>query len=477
MATITKNKELKTEADALHFVSQYNNNLENVPVALMTEKVCKTAFKQNPYSRTYLFIPEKHRTFAMCLQAASDYGAETKDFAEGQLQPEWGISVSAFVQLKKKGTLPHFQKKAPQDVIDVCYIKAFHESAGVIRTMSDKLINKLMKNPLNVSKVVRHTIDTGSFSSSRRWVGGELIKFIPEKFITNAVIEQIQEELESQATKGNSGYFFEVNSKYITNELYELMLEKSPTSLENIPEDRITESMCDIAVKKDGRALEYVPEELKENFFVDVVKSGKGLDTIPEDKRTDRLCTLAVEQNAKQFEYVPQDKKSYALSLLAVDSDAQMIEFVPTELVDDEMMIRLIISIFRKNYEYDFSLTGLIDYRKERGQTEPVLTMVLNSFFEEGLMDYEKKEKLQELMHEVIKRDAKLYFALLNYSGAYENESFNNRVNAHRFHEYFQGVPTFEHAVTAARTDVEVVSGFEQYIQARVWNEFLKNNK
>jgi hypothetical protein len=364
------------------------------------------------------------------------------------------------------------RKEAPQDVIDACYIKAFSENASVIRTMPEHLIPKLLKNPLNVGKVVRYKTHVDSYTRRNPWTGSELIKLIPEQFITDSIIEDIQSELKDVAQIGSSGYFFNVDEKYVTNELYLTLLEKSPTSLEYIPEDRITEEMCDVAVKKDGRALKYVPEDLQSKFYVDVVKSGKGLDTIPEDKRTDRLCTLAVEQNAEQFEFVPEDKKSYAISLSAVDKDAQMIEFVPTELLDDEMMIRLIISIFRKNYEYDFSLTGRIDYRKERGQTEPVLTMVFNSFFGD-ILSYEKRDKLQELMHEVIKRDATLYFALLNYSGQDED----NRNNAHKFHSYFQGVPSFEHAVTAARTDIETVTGFKQHIQARVWNEFLENNK
>jgi hypothetical protein len=471
MATIEKLK-ITSEAQALKMVRSNPNCFEKIPVKFMTKKVCEEAFKLAPWERTYAYIPEKHRTFRMFFRAMPSHGKEVREFAECQLEERWGVSVSAVTALKKKGTLPHFKKNAPQDVIDVCYIKAFNEDASVIRTMPKHLIIRILKNPLNVSKVVRHTTYTGSFSRSSRWTGSELIKLIPEQFITGSVIEDIQDELKDAAERGNSGYFLDVDEKYVTEELYLTLLEKSPTSLESIPEFRITEDMCDVAVKKDGRALKYVPEQWKSKFYIDVVKSGKGLDTIPEEDRTDRLCTLAVEQNAEQFEYIPQDKKSYALSLAAVDKDAQMIEFVPTELIDEEIMIRLIVSIFRNNYEYDFSLTGLIDYRKERGQTEPVLTMVFNSFFGD-ITGHNRTKALRELMHEVIKREAKLYFALLNYSG----EDEDNRKNVHRFHEYFQAVPQFEHAVTAARTDIEVVSGFKQDVQARVWRAFLENNK
>jgi hypothetical protein len=468
-----KNDKLTNEAEALHFVSQFNNDLAEVPTKLMTKKVCDAAFKMNPYSRTYVWIPEKHRTFAMCLKAAPDYGAETKDFANGQLQSEWGISVSAFVALKKKGKLPNLKKVTDPEIILVCYKKAFASEAAVIKSMPQNLISKIV-NVANINALINATRDNGSFSRRNTWIGDELIKYAPKKLMTDGKIKTFEERFISE-TKNSHVSIQDIPDEYITDEMLEAYVEKSPTSLEYIPEDRLTKNMCDIAVKKDGRAIKAVPQEWRGDFYNDVVKTGKGLDSIPEEDRSDRLCTLAVETEASEYQHVPQDKKSYALSLAAVDNDAQMIEFVPTELVDDEMMIRLMISIFRKNYEYDFSLTGLIDYRKERGQTEPVLTMVFNAFFGDA-RSYEKRDKLKELAHEVIKRDAKLYFALLNYSGQ-EDDRFNGRENASKFHSYFQGVPDFDHAVTAARTDIETVTGFKQHIQAKVWREFLENNK
>jgi hypothetical protein len=476
MATREKNKTIKSEKDALDFVKDFQNDLQDVPTKFMTKKVCDLAFKVQPYSRTYVWIPQQHRTFAQCLAACSEYGAETKDFAEGQLQEEWGISVSAFVQLKKKGKLPHFKKNTPQEVIDVCYKKAFAENPGVITSMPKHLIPKILKNPLNVKSIINHSVKAGSFSYSYNWAGHKLIQYIPEKFMTKAAVEALQEQLKEAAEKGSSGYFFNVDEKYITNDLYLTMLEKSPTSLENIPEERITQEMCDVAVKKDGRAIKAVPEQWQSKYYIDVVKSGKGLYEIPEEDRTDRLCALAVEQEADQYEYVPQDKKSYALSLAAIDKNAEMIEFVPSELVDDEMMIRLIISIFRKTWEHDFALCQVLDYRKKLGQTEPVLTTVYTNFF--GSMDwYDRDDKIQELMHEVIKREPKLYFEMINFSGENDDNEGFNRFNAGNWKKYFERVPTFEHAVTAARADIEVITGFKQNIQARVWKEFLENNK
>ena len=482
MSTV-KAKSITTEKEAVHFVSLYDNNLKDVPRKLMTKKVCDIAFEQNPYSSTYSWIPEKHRTFAMFLKASPDYGPETKDFAECHMQSEWGISVSAFVALKKKGTLPHFRKDTPKEVINICYAKAFSENPGVITSMPKELIPKILKSPFNVNKVIGHSPDNGSYFNRNSWRGAHLIKFIPEVFMTNSAIEFVQEKLKQEAEAGRSGSFFDIDSKYVTDDLYELLLEKSPTSLESIPEDRKTQVMCDIAVKKDGRAIKAVPQEWKSELYADVVKSGKGLYEIPEEDRTDRLCTLAVEEEASQFQYVPQDKKTYALSLQAVDVNAEMIEFVPTELLDEEMITRLVISIFRKNWEHDFSLCELPEYKKEKGQTEPILSTVFNSFFEEEEGGYKRTKEMKKIINEVISREGKLYFAMLDFSGENDENSgrrnFNQEILSHsgRWSKYFKDVAEFNHAIIAARADIEVVSGFKQDVQARVWKEFLNNNK
>ena len=471
----TAGTELKNEQDALHFVG-LGRNLEYVPRKLMTKRVCEAAFKHQPYSRTYTYIPEKHRTFAMFLKASPDYGSETRDFADCQIQDEWGISVSAFVQLKKKGKLPHFRKDTPKDVIDVCYRKAFSEDAGVFIKMPKDLIPKILKNPLSVSKIIRYSPCNDSFSRSNPWKGAAMIKLIPEALITTGVIENIQEKLEEAAKEG-SHYFFDVPERYVTNTLYELFLQKSPSSLESIPEDRITESMCDIAVKKDGRTLKSVPQEWKSKFYVDVVKSGKGLNTIPEEDRTDRLCTLAVEQEVTQFEYVPEDKRTYALSLQAIDKNAEMAEFVSLENFDEEMIIRLIISIFRNNWEHDYYLNDIASWKKERGQKEPLLSVIFDHFFNEKEDTYKRAEELREIMHKVIEREGSLYFAAMDYSGENDKDTGFSRFTSGMWKKYFKDCVRFEHAVTAARADIETVTGFKQDVQAKVWNEFLKNNK
>lgn len=467
----TSEKTITTEKEAIHAVGLNPDLISKLPKNLLTEEVCKTAFKAAPYERTYAWIPEKFRTFAMALKAAPDYGSNTKDFAEFGLVADWGISVSAFVKLVKKKELPNLSKVKDPEIIEACWRRVFNNDPSAISRMPSEFIEKFVRNIPTVNKIIQYKVD-GHSRFTRNWAGGELVKFIPEDLMCKETIETLQEELESAVKDGNTRQFFAVDEQYITNELYEAMLEKSAHSLQYIPESRITNVMCRIAVQKDGSALKYVPERWRETFYLDVVKSGKGLHTIPEEDRTDRLCTLAVENSADQYEYVPEDKKSYALSLKAIDGNTQMIKHVPVDQLDEEMMVRLFSSIFNKNYEYEWYLIEVLDHMKEQGQAEPTLTTVYKNYFGDNYGKHKQTELMRDMMQEVIKREPKHYFRLLVHAGVSE-ERFNGKKT--EWIPYFKDVPTFDHAVIAAKGDIELVTAFSLDVQKVVWKKFLEN--
>ncbi|MDR0314100.1 MAG: DUF4116 domain-containing protein, partial [Treponema sp.] len=73
-------------------------------------------------------------------------------------------------------------------------------------------------------------------------------------------------------------------------------------TLEYVPETIIkTEAMCFEAVKLNGCALEYVPEELKtvEMCLTAVKQCGWALYAVPEELKTAELCLEAVKQYGK----------------------------------------------------------------------------------------------------------------------------------------------------------------------------------
>ena len=76
--------------------------------------------------------------------------------------------------------------------------------------------------------------------------------------------------------------------------------------------------ICMEAVKQDGHALNYVPEELRiEALCMEAVKQdGSALCDIPEELRTEALCMEAVKQNGRALNYVPEELKAKIISLL-----------------------------------------------------------------------------------------------------------------------------------------------------------------
>jgi hypothetical protein len=65
-------------------------------------------------------------------------------------------------------------------------------------------------------------------------------------------------------------------------------------------------------VKKYGRALCYVPKELrtKEICEIAVKKNGLALQSVPEDLKTKEMCNMAVSQNRMALRYVPEGLKT-----------------------------------------------------------------------------------------------------------------------------------------------------------------------
>ena len=65
-------------------------------------------------------------------------------------------------------------------------------------------------------------------------------------------------------------------------------------------------------VKKDGRALQFVPKGLKtkEMCLIAVTKYGRALQFVPEGLRDREMCIAAVTQNGYALSFVPEGLKT-----------------------------------------------------------------------------------------------------------------------------------------------------------------------
>jgi hypothetical protein len=88
------------------------------------------------------------------------------------------------------------------------------------------------------------------------------------------------------------------------------------------------------AVSQDGRALQYVPEELKtpELCKIAVSQDGWALFWVPKELRTPEMCKIAVGQNGKALPWVPQELITPELCKIAVGQNGKALEYVPPKL-------------------------------------------------------------------------------------------------------------------------------------------------
>ncbi|MDR2583422.1 MAG: DUF4116 domain-containing protein [Fibromonadaceae bacterium] len=85
-------------------------------------------------------------------------------------------------------------------------------------------------------------------------------------------------------------------------------VKKKGRALISVPEELKTAELCNIAVNQDGFALEFVPEKLKtaELCLKAVKYCGHTLCYVPEELKTLELCIEAVKQNSSAIKYVPE---------------------------------------------------------------------------------------------------------------------------------------------------------------------------
>lgn len=454
MSTATKKekslKDLKTEKEALALVKNYGYKItdSDFPEKLKTEAVCKAAYENCENRQVVRNIPKQFRTFSMVLKTAPEYGTDTKEYAWDVLDKSWGISDSAFVQLVKKGTLPNM-KKVPE---------ALKEEVGLAvwkKVLNDD-ITEFGNAPENLAKTLaKGRVRQFAFATcyngySSRWIGKSMLKYILEKEITDELVEDFKEKLKGELK--NKITIEGIPERFLDGEIYlESVIQGDERSLSFIPEDMITKKMCEIAVNKNGKALNYVPEDMKKSFYIDVVKSGKGFDTIPEEDRTDKLCTLAVETNASEFKFVPEEKKTYSLCLLAVDNNMEMIEKVPENLLDEEIMVRALISFLKLGDNVRNSYASRHD---------EILNNALESFVKHS---YSKDREFKKgLLLQVVERDSSVFKKLV------DQDFSGNKIKA------FNEMLDLDICVAAFKKDSKVLMYIPLKFSERVWKSFTK---
>ena len=351
----------------LDMVQRSGCNLEFVPEELKTHELCLAAVKKDCYALE--FVPENHKTKEICLEAV-ERRSDTLKYVPEELKTDelcdiatnkndrafiWTPVEYLFKKIEQNGSL-HLLRDMPvlmtyelclkavkkiddafqyvpneYKTVELCFETGKHSNfANVSEYVPDDLIELFEKTKLRVDDTLE------SFFSRAIKNGSYILKFVPENMKTYELcleaimsdeqahgcgwtLEYVPENFSSaiclEAVKKNGGAL-----NYVPEELktYELCLEAvaaeaydSDYALNYVPEKHKTAELCLVAVKKAGWALEFVPEELKTaELCLEAVKNaGYALKYVPEKHKTKEICLEAVNNYGRAFEFVPDDLK------------------------------------------------------------------------------------------------------------------------------------------------------------------------
>ena len=111
------------------------------------------------------------------------------------------------------------------------------------------------------------------------------------------------------AVKDNGSALEYVPEEFLTPELCLAAVERSGFALRFVPAEMKTEALCLAACRTYGVALKYVPESMrtKEMYQAAVKTSGEALELVPEDERTPEMYLDSACEDKVAFRFIPND--------------------------------------------------------------------------------------------------------------------------------------------------------------------------
>jgi len=152
--------------------------------------------------------------------------------------------------------------------------------------------------------------------------------------------------------------------------------------LQDVPEESLTQKICDKAVEKDIRELEHVPIQfMSEDLCVVAVKNRRGglwkhtnksrLECVPPEFRTLRVCTEAIKiVNDASFKFIPPEHLTEAVKEAAKYNYMVLVE-MSNQLGEEQVSIELCEELYKINPELlPPKCRSLEDYIKDRKKRE-----------------------------------------------------------------------------------------------------------
>jgi hypothetical protein len=257
----------KTISICLLAVRKDSNMLQFVPDGLKTPEMCLQAVASNPL--VLQFVPDELKTPEMCLQAVASNPLVLQFVPDGLKTPEMCLQAVA--------SNPLVLQFVPQDLQS----KNMCTSAVIINYESLQYINS--SHP-DYKDICLEAVKNSRFA----------LKLVD---------------------KEHSEYFA----------IYTSAVKHFGLVLQDIDPRLRTIELCEEAVKQNGLALEFVPEEFKSNLYL-----------------------IAVNQNILALNYLPENLKSYELYLKYIDVNG-LLNNIPENYRDIEMCIKALTKNIANN--------------------------------------------------------------------------------------------------------------------------------
>ena len=108
----------------------------------------------------------------------------------------------------------------------------------------------------------------------------------------------------------------------------------------------LTAELCLVAVQKNSRNMEFVPQKLRNSEMYDVAvqKNGDLIRFVPEELQTEEMCLLALKTSVEGMAvtYIPQSvrkkRKAPKWYELAVQYNGLALNYVPNKYMTQEMI-------------------------------------------------------------------------------------------------------------------------------------------
>ena len=295
-------KDLLTPELCWAAVNADGGTFHYIPEDFKTEELCLLAFEREPFNLDK--IPERYLTHDLCLRAAKHSGYLLDDMPKRFRTKD--VCLSA---LKSVGS---YLQYVPEEILDeeIC-LTAFKSERGPGYGML-----QIVPDALKTYSVCLEAIQAGS----------ENIKYVPENHKTYELCllavkrgsgtlsyipkTHFTEELCMVAASRGTLDFASIPKDRLTEKICLEALNHSPryhTVLSEIPDQLITQEMCDISVKKAQFSFKFVPERfVTEEMLMYIAELTPGLldDNFPDKFRTEAIAQKIISSFPDSESYV-----------------------------------------------------------------------------------------------------------------------------------------------------------------------------